>query len=630
MGAFTQRLARAFGFGKDKARRDFAAAQSTRLTGGWNARNISANADLYRALDSLRGRSRDLFNNNDYARRFGAMVTANVVGGQGVGLQARIYDAPDRPDEFANGAVEAAWLTWCARGVCDVTGRLSFLDVQNLVILAVARDGEALVRVVRGSSATNAFGFALQVLDIDRLDTKLVRAPGKGVNEIKMGVEVNAFGRAVAYWLRPYHPGELFLVDSAVSGSHVRVPADEILHVYKPDRPEALRGLPWMHSAMLRLNHLGAYEEAAVIAARVGAAKMGFFTTPDGAPPSDGDDEDDVPFAEVEPGAFGSLPSGTEFTPFNPDYPHQMFGEFVRANLRGIASGMGVAYHALANDLTSVSFSSIRSGTLEERDQWMAIQSWFIEAFHEPVYREWLASALAFGQVRLPNGSALSVAKIEKFRAHVWQPRRWQWVDPRADMEANVLAVEQGFKTRTQVCAELGVDFEDVLAQLKREQDKAEALGVELGKPKPPAPVAPPDPADVVDAAGKAMGTLVEHFTKSHAERPAPAAPVINVDARSTVNTPAVSVENHVEPAQVHVAPAEVRVENVVPVPSVTVEPAQVRVEAPDVEVTLEATLPPPEVTVHLPDRKTVTEFERDGVGQIKKATQTETSIEKE
>jgi lambda family phage portal protein len=574
MGAWTDRLARAFGVGRPKARRDFAAAQSTRLTGGWNARNISANADLYRSLDSLRGRSRDLCNNNDYAKRFLGMVAANVVGGTGVGLQARIYDGPNRPDEAANNAVESAWAAWCARGVCDVTGRLSLRDIENLVIQAVARDGEALVRKVRGSSAGNPFGFALQVIDIDRLDTKLVRAPERGLNEIKMGVEVNAFGRAVAYWLRPYHPGEMFLVDSAITGSHVRVPADEIQHVYRADRPEALRGIPWMHSAMIRLNHLGAYEEAAVIAARVGAAKMGFFTTPDGQPPGDGEDAEDVPFTEVEPGAFGSLPTGTEFTPFNPDYPHQMFADFVKANLRGISSGMGVAYHALANDLTSVSFSSIRSGTLEERDQWMAIQEWFIECFLEPVYREWLQSALAFGQVKLPNGSALSVTKLDKFSAHVWQPRRWQWVDPRNDMEANLIAVQQGFKTRTQVCAELGVDFEDVLAQLKREQDKAKELGVELGAPKPAPAAPPPAAADTVAATGKAMADAISKM-------PPPVTNVAPAEVRNEItvqpaSAPEVRNEITVQPAN---AP-EVRLEATVEAPTVNVAAPQVTVRS--------------------------------------------------
>jgi lambda family phage portal protein len=421
-------------------------------------------------------------------------VAANVIGGTGVTLQARVYDAPKKPDTGANAAIERAWAKWAERGVCDVTGRLSFRDLETLVSKASARDGESLIRIVRGSAAGNAFGFALQLLDVDRIDTQLVRAPANGVNEIKMGVEVDSFGRAVAYWLRPYHPGELFMVDGSRIRDHTRVPASEVIHPFLADRPEQLRGVPWMHAAMTRLNNLGGYEEAAVIAARVGASKMGFFQTPDGTAPAEGEDEDGVPFTEVEPGQFGVLPAGTEFQPFNPDYPHQMYEQFVKACLRGVASGLGVAYHALANDLTSVSFSSIRSGTLEERDQWMSIQQWMIEAFHEVVYRNWLQAALAFGQVKLDNGSALSVAKIDKFSAHAWQPRRWQWVDPKKDMEAKILAMENGLTSRQAICAELGVDFEDVLVQLKAEQDMADGLGVKLGTQPPPAPDAePPD-----------------------------------------------------------------------------------------------------------------------------------------
>jgi lambda family phage portal protein len=479
-------------------RRDFTAASMGRLTGGWNSRNLSVNADLYRALDTLRARSRDLCNNNDYAKRFLGMVAANVVGGTGVVMQARIYDAPQRPDKMANAAVESAWDRWGARGSCEVSGRIGWRDLQELVIKACARDGEALVRIIRGSSAGNPFGFALQILDADRIDTQLIRAPQGGQNEIKMGVEIDAFGRAVAYWLRPYHPGEMFLVDGARVASHTRVPASEVIHVFDPERPEQLRGMPWMHAAMTRLNNLGGYEEAAVIAARVGASKMGFFETPDGVAPDPDEDEEGVPFQEVEPGQFGVLPAGTKFNAFNPDYPHQMYEQFVKACLRGVSSGLGVAYHALANDLTSVSFSSIRSGTLEERDQWMSIQAWFVEAFLEPVYREWLAAALAFGQVKLENGAALSASKIEKFSAHAWQPRRWQWVDPLKDMETRVLAIEQGLTSRQAVCAELGTDFEDVLVQLKQEQEMAEKLGVKLGRPAPPPqpPAAEPAPED--------------------------------------------------------------------------------------------------------------------------------------
>lgn len=587
MAKLLDRLARSLGYGK-LGRRDFNAAANNRLTGGWNSVNTSANADLFRGLDTLRARSRDLCTNNDYAKRFLSMVAANVVGGNGIMLQARIYDAPGKPDNWANGSVEAAWARWGARGSCDVTGRLSWRDLQLLVVRTVARDGEALVRVVRGKTAGNGAGFALQVLDIDRLDTKLMRAAdaASGFNEIKMGVEVDGFGRAVAYWLRPYHPGELWLAQGQVLSQHQRVPANEIHHVHLQDRPEQVRAAPWMHAAMTQLNNLGGYEEAAVIAARVGASKMGFFTTPDGIPPGDGTDEAGVPYTDAEPGSFGTLGPGQSFESFNPDYPHAMYGDFVRACLRGVASGLDVSYHALANDLTQVNYSSIRSGTIEERDQWMSVQQWYIDAFIEPVFTSWIASALAFGQITLPNGAALPVEKLEKLSGHTWQPRRWQWVDPLKDMEANIVAIQNGLKAPQDIAAELGVDYEDVLVKIKQAQDLAEKIGVKLGKPEPSAP--PPAAVDTsaqedgaeskaITAIGGAVVTMAGAVVAMAArETPAPqltfhnpvtiAEGAVRVDAPIAISTPAPEV--HLEAqinvperqVDIHVPPAQVEV----------------------------------------------------------------------
>lgn len=635
MAKWIDTIARRLGYAKPQ-KRDFAAAAFNRLTSGWNSSNTSANVDLYRGLDTLRARSRDLFANNDYARRFGGMVTANVIGGAGVILQARIYDKPGKPDAGANDAVEAGFARWGMRGSCDVTGRLSWRDTQIQVIKAVARDGEALIRKIRGKAAGNAFGYALQVLDIDRLDTKLMRAAGKGLNEIKMGVEVDAFGRAVAYWLRPFHPGELWLAQGQVLSDHQRVPAGDILHVYMADRPEQLRGAPWMHAAMTRLNNLGGYEEAAVIAARVGASKMGFFKTPEGGvdAASDGKDEQGVPYTEAEPGAFGTLPDGMDFVPFNPDYPHAMYAEFVKACLRGVASGLGVSYHGLANDLEGVNFSSIRAGTLEERDQWIGIQQWFIDAFLEPVYQDWLRSALAFGQILLANGSPLPLEKIDKFAAHTWQARRWQWVDPLKDMNASVLAIENGLKAPQDVAAELGVDYEDVLVKIKQAQDMAAKIGVTLGQPAPPPKPADPDEAQDDDPpAVKALQAEVRALRAQMAQ-PAAVPPSITFAAGAfDIKAGNTQIENH---------PPAVQIDNHLPAPSVTVENRQDAQAAPNVEVHVEAVMPeqpaavvevtveqpPAEVNVHLPDRQTVTTFTHNHAGDIVAATQTETTKE--
>ena len=482
-------------------RRNYAAAQINRLTEGWTTSNLSANAEIQGGLDNLRARSRQLARDNDYVRKFIALVATNVVGPSGIGHQARIYDPSGKPDEAGNKAVERAWRAWAARGVCDVTGRMSLRDLEHLLVKAAARDGEFLVRIIRGAAAGNAYGLALQVLDIDRLDTRLNRPAQNGQTAIRMGVELNAYGRPVAYHLANRHPGEIYAAAGEQGATHTVIPADDIIHGFIADRPEQVRGVPWAHASMLRLNNLAGYEEAAVVAARVGASKMGFFAKADGAPATLDDQADDEDSAgqlltDADPGTFGELPAGVTFQPFNPDYPSAMFPDFVKAHLRGIASGLGVAYHSLANDLEGVSFSSIRSGTLEERDQWMVVQEWFIEAFHERLYPEWLRHALAFGLVVFDSGKSAPVGLFDKFSAHAFKGRRWAWVDPLRDIQATTAAIDANLKSPQDAASEMGEDYEDVLVAIKAAADLRARLGIP-DKPTPgaAAPAASPSNA---------------------------------------------------------------------------------------------------------------------------------------
>jgi len=481
-------------------RRNYAAAQVNRLTQGWSTISASANSDIHRSLDAVRARSRKLANDDEYVKHWLTMVVTNVVGPNGFRFQARVYDAPSKPDTLANDAIESAWDRFCKKGVCDVTGRHSMTGLQQLGIKAAARDGEYLFYIVRGSAAGNPFGLAFQQLDIDRLDTQLNKPAEGGYNAIRMGVEVNGFGRPVAYHLKNAHPGDLYQATSGIRGStHTRIPAEDIIHDFVSDRPEQVRGMPWAHAAMIRLNNLGGYEEAAVIAARVGASKMGFFTTPDGqaevvSTGADDDSDGGALTMEADAGTFQTLPEGVKFESFDPDYPAAMYADFVKSNLRGIASGLGVAYHALANDLEGVSFSSIRSGTLEERDTWTLIQEWFSQSFLDRVHAEFMKAALGFGQILLPNGSALPLSKLDRFEKHAFQGRRWEWVDPLNDIQADIEAMNARLKSPQSVAAKLGLDYEDLLVEIKAAQTMREAMGITL----------PSEVAAVAAAAGAA------------------------------------------------------------------------------------------------------------------------------
>lgn len=483
-------------------KRNYAAAQVNRLTQGWSTNTYSANADIFRSLDAVRARSRKLANDDEYVRKWLAMVTTNVVGPNGFRLQARIYDSPAKPDTLANDAIEAAWAKFCKRGVCDVTGKQSMAGLQQLAIKAIARDGECLLQIIRGKNAANGFGLALQVLDTDRLDTAYNQSASTGQNAIRMGVEINQYGRPLAYYLKA-HPGDIYQATTAYqTHPRQRIDAADIIHEFVADRPEQVRGMPWAHASMIRLNNLGGYEEAAVIAARVGASKMGFFTTPDGQGDivSTGTDPDgtDSPALsmDADPGTFQSLPEGVQFQAFNPDYPTAMYADFVKANLRGIASGLGVAYHTLANDLEGVSFSSIRSGTLEERDAWTLIQEWFAQSFMDRVHGEFMQAALTFGQIALSNGSTLPLTKIDKFSQHTWQGRRWEWVDPLKDIEADIAAINAGLKSPQSVASKLGLDYEDLLIEIKAAQELRKTMGIEIANT--------PNPQQIAAASGAA------------------------------------------------------------------------------------------------------------------------------
>ena len=124
-----------------------------------------------------------------------------------------------------------------------------------------------------------------------------------------------------------------------------------------------------------------------------------------------------------------------------------------------------MAYNNFANDLDGVSYSSIRSGTLEERENWMVIQDWFINSFCKPVYSKWLEMALTTQAVKLP------LAKIEKFRADTWTGRRWPWVDPQSDMAARETELRLGLTSKSQIVQEQGKDFEEVQKQRERDEE---------------------------------------------------------------------------------------------------------------------------------------------------------------
>jgi len=461
-------------FFKRKAarKRSFSGATTGRLFADFANMTRSSDSELKPALRTLRNRCRELARNDEYVRRYLQLLKTNVVGPHGISVQAKARNPDQSLDAPGNKLAENAWSRWSKAGVCTVDGRLSFVDAQRLVVETLARDGEVLVRLIPG--APNDDRFAIQFLEADLLDEELNQKVENG-NRVRMGVEVDEFGRSVAYHLLREHPGDHEFSNS-YSRKHTRVPANELLHIFQPDRPHQTRGAPPMAAAINALKMLHGYREAELVAARVSAAKMGFITSPDGDGYS-GDDLEDThtPIMAAEPGSFEQLPAGMSISMFDPQHPVTAFSEFHKAVLRGIASSLGISYAALASDLESVNYSSIRQGALDERDHYRTLQSFLITHFIEPIFQGWLTSAMTAGSLPLP------MTRYEKFsNSIIYRPRGFSWIDPVKEINAQVTGIQNGLLSMQDVANHYGADIEDVFESVQREKELAERYGISL------------------------------------------------------------------------------------------------------------------------------------------------------
>ena len=75
----------------------------------------------------------------------------------GFKLQVKALDPRGALDTDGNSAIENAFRVWGKRGNCTADGKMSWVDVQKMVMEGLARDGEVFIIKHRGNSFHDSF-----------------------------------------------------------------------------------------------------------------------------------------------------------------------------------------------------------------------------------------------------------------------------------------------------------------------------------------------------------------------------------------------------------------------------------------------------------------------------------------
>jgi len=468
---------------------------SGRTEASWTTVPTTADMLIFQNWRTIVARAREAAHENDYARKFLQLVRDNTVGPKGFQLLARIMEVDQfghvafdpitknpKPDRFASDAIEDAYKDFSRRGNFETTGTMSRADVEALIATTWATDGEAIIVATYGKSA-GPWGFAWQMRDATLLDPMHNEARPNG-NIIRAGIEYDPkTWRPIAYWFRARDAQLLDYVETFGARYEV-IPAQDVIHVFRPEMVGQKRGLSQLRTALWRFRQLKGFQDAATINARIGAAKMGFFRDSE----AEDDENDELPM-DAEPGVFENI-GNRDFVQWNPQFPEKQVGPFTADLLRGAASGLCVSYANLSSDLTGVNYSSIRQGALDERESWKGIQEWMIACAVRTMFDTWLGYALLFGRITV-NGKSLPFEKIEKFRRVEFQGRRWSWIDPSSEMAAHEKSIALKLESRSSVIRESGRDPDDVFREIAEETDDMKAAGIDPTVNQPGAAASP-------------------------------------------------------------------------------------------------------------------------------------------
>lgn len=441
----------------DEAERAYDFAKTGRATRGWRTPSTSAAAEVGPGLAVMRNRSRDLVRSNPWGIKARRQIPAHLVG---KGVTPRVTVGAERTRRRAMDT----WRAWSEE--TDAETGLGFAAQQALIAGTVFEAGECLVLWDPAPNVPG--GWTTRVLEPDYLDETMNERSRNGGGQIVNGIEFDDAGRRVAYHLFRDHPGDL-VPGLFPRRDRVRVEARFVDHVFEVLRPGQTRGVPFMAAAGLRLRDLDDYLEAERWRKKVTTAFAVFLKTPAGPAQSslgqvrtETTPDGQRAIEKIAPGTIKRLRPGEEPMFVTPPTDNGLEG-YIKAELMAVAAGIGAPYAEFTGDLRNANYSSMRVGRLEF---YALLDMWQAHMLRPMLLRR------AWSRVQAAGGVPGITCE--------WSFPKRPWVDPEAEINAEIKAIRAGLLSQPDALAARGDDWRELLAEQAAFLAEADRLNLVL------------------------------------------------------------------------------------------------------------------------------------------------------
>ena len=439
--------------------------------------NLSHDAAVDRAIPHLREWGRYLEENSDVACTILAELVKSVIGKGIITIPKPLNADGSINQEFGSVLIERQ-RRWAKR--CDVTGELSWSEAQRLIGNAWFRDGEHFIQHVgEGSSFLFAQGetpYRIELLESDMCPWELTEPGDAGWRQ---GVRRNAWKMPLEYAFYREHPGDFgarFTSGAIFPDPNLmkRLPANIVTHIKLAKRWPATRGVSIFAPIVSRLYDIKDLEESERIKNRILASWTAAVVKSPDVPGHEQTSESGERFLSMAGGTvIDTLTAGESIVGVGPDYPVTDMNVYVSDQLRYVAGASGSRYSSISKRYDG-NYSSQRQELVESEGHYQIRTDQFCSKVVQNVYERMVLADLLTGNIALPPGMDLERAMMTEHRGPVTP-----WIDMLKEVQADALAVQNGFATQEQIQIKRGAPPE-LITQTAREPAQLTLLpGVE-------------------------------------------------------------------------------------------------------------------------------------------------------